>query len=547
MNLGKDGIYTDNGLRLTNFRFNNPLPLFSLENENRLAGVEMQISAPGLTETIVVQVNHPITKQILEAVETARVLVPVNSGALDTYILEQALANTEKKIYLNRFGPIRLCSGEWLFANNELNIECDKYAVALAPSIANIQLIGSPDLARTSIVNMIREIEKHQSTVFPICCYTFLSPFRTEIANLGLATFPILYVHGPQNYGKTTLITEFCLLYDNKETGIVQDRFEGNSTDKGLMQEISGIANRVVLIDDLPRSSDPSITRERLNLIGQIIRFAANNNVRRTASTTTPLQACLAGVAISSEIPLRSASDITRVIQVTVDYPIIGTLHATRADAANAFRAWIKWLLPHFDEEIANLKEKFSNSEGGETARLNASLILLDWVNELFFRFALDLEIVDGEYYESAIKVGHRQFELLLKTQAQEVQRIQSNSPKGNFSWCILKAYNAGEFHTVNSRKKMLDEHDCLIEHGALCIRTKTLLKYFETNTIFDSLSDKKITKTLQEEGAIDCLSKENPQRKRNKEGKSAGKKINGKRYLELNLVKLKKAAVGYK
>ena len=408
MNLGKDGIYTDNGLRLTNFRFNNPLPLFSLENENRLAGVEMQISAPGLTETIVVQVNRPITKQILEAVETARVLVPVNSGALDTYILEPALANTEKKIYLNRFGPIRLCSGEWLFANNELNIECDKYAVALASSIANIQLIGSPDLARTSIVNMIREIEKHQSTVFPICCYTFLSPFRTEIANLGLATFPILYVHGPQNYGKTTLITEFCLLYDNKETGIVQDRFEGNSTDKGLMQEISGIANRVVLIDDLPRSSDPSITRESLNLIGQIIRFAANNNVRRTASTTTPLQACLAGVAISSEIPLRSASDITRVIQVILDYPIIGTLHATRADTANTFRAWIKWLLPHFDDEIANLKERLSNNESGETARLNASLILLDWVNELFFRFALELKILGREYYDSAIEVGHQ-------------------------------------------------------------------------------------------------------------------------------------------
>ena len=97
MNLEENGIYTENGLRLTNFRFNNPIPLFSPENENRLAGVEMQISAPGLTESIVVQVNRPITKQILEAVETARVLVPVNSGALDTYILEQALANTEKK------------------------------------------------------------------------------------------------------------------------------------------------------------------------------------------------------------------------------------------------------------------------------------------------------------------------------------------------------------------------------------------------------------------------------------------------------------------
>jgi len=327
---------------------------------------------------------------------------------------------------------------------------------------------------------------------------------------------------------------------------LIEDRFEGNSTDKGLIQEISRVANRVVLIDDLPRSSDPSITKERLQLISKMIRFAANNNARRTASATNSLQICFAGVAISSEIPLSSASDITRIIQVILDYPIIGTLHATRADVANTFRAWIKWLLPHFDDEIANLKERLSNNESSKTARLNASLILLDWVNELFFRFALELEIIGRDYYDSAIEVGHQQFNLLLKTQEKEVQRIQNDSPKGNFSWYILNAYNAKKFRIVNSRKKMLDEHDCVIECGALCIRTKTLLEYFNAIEVFGSLSEKKITKTLQLEGAIDCLSKEDSPRKRNKEGKSAGKKIAGKRYLELDLIRLKKSAIKY-
>lgn len=60
-------------------------------------------------------------------------------------------------------------------------------------------------------------------------------------------------------------------------------------------------------------------------------------------------------------------------------------------------------------------------------------------------------------------------------------------------------------------------------------------------------MSDKQLTKTLQEEGVIDDLSSEKSWGKRNKEHKSAGKKINGRRYLELNLIKLKKAAVKYR
>ena len=112
--------------------------------------------------------------------------------------------------------------------------------------------------------------------------------------------------------------------------------------------------------------------------------------------------------------------------------------------------------------------------------------------------------------------------------QMKEVQRIQSDSPKGNFSWYILNAYNVKGFHIVNSRNKMLDEHDCIIERGSLCIRTKTLLEYFNAIEVFDSLLEKKITKTLQLEGVIDCLSKEDSPRKRNKEGKSAGKRSVG-------------------
>lgn len=542
----KNGIYDDNGLRLTNFTMSNVIPLFSPGDMYHLLGAEMKVSAPGCVQIIVVSVERPIITQILETVKTARILVSVNSGVLDTFILETALAKTEKKVFFNVHGPVRLGSGKWVFANNELADECDECVAALSPSIANVKLAGSSGFARNSIVAVIREMEKHPGIVLPTYCYTLLSSLRTEIAKVGLATFPVLYVVGPQNYGKTTLATEFCLLYDDKEIGVIEGRFEGNSTAKGLMQEISGVANRVVLIDDLPKSSDLSITKERLKLIGQMIRFAANNNVRRTASTTNPLQACLAGVSISSEIPINAASDITRVIQITVNYPLIGTLHATRADAANTFRAWIKWLLPHFDEEIANLKDKFSNSRGGETARLNASLILLDWVNELFFRFSLDLEIISREYYESALEVGHRQFELLLKAQAQEVRRIQNNFQKGNYSWYILAAYNAGEFQIVSTRKRMIDEHDCIIENGALCIRTKTLLEYFETKAIFGSLSDKKITKALREEGVLDFLAEDNSLKNHNKEGKSAGKKIHGKRYLELSLTRLKNAAKKY-
>lgn len=523
-----DGMYTDNSARLTNFIIDRAIPLFSPEDVKQNTGVEMQVSAPRFEQKIVADVGRPITKQILEAIKTARILVPLNSGMIDTFILEELLSSTEKKILFEDFGPVQLSSGRWVFVNNELSDVSDEYAVALAPAIVNTQLVGFHESTRVSIVNVIKEIEAHKNTVWPTFCYTLMSPLRTSILKIGLATFPVLYVFGHQNYGKTTLITEFCLLYDDKETGYIQGKFEANSTEKGLIQEISRFSNRVVLIDDLPISSDPSISRERLNLIEKMIRFAANNNVRRTASSQIPVQVCRCGIAISSEVRLRSASEISRVIAVNVDSPIIGTFCANRIDAANTFRAWIRWLMPHFDEEIGNLKTKLSDSKGGETARLDASLILLDWVNELLFRFALESEIISKEYYDSAIKIGHQQFALLLKTQAQEIHQMQNNSPKGNLCWYIMKGYNEGEFQIIKSRKKMSDEHDCIVENDALCIRTKTLLRYFKTKEIFGSLSDKQLTKTLQEEGVIDDLSSEKSWGKRNKEHKSAGKRSTG-------------------
>ena len=106
-----DGMYTDNSARLTNFIIDRAIPLFSPEDVKQITGVEMQVSAPRFEQKIVADVGRPITKQILEAIKTARILVPLNSGMIDTFILEELLSSTEKKILFEDFGPVQLSSG----------------------------------------------------------------------------------------------------------------------------------------------------------------------------------------------------------------------------------------------------------------------------------------------------------------------------------------------------------------------------------------------------------------------------------------------------
>ena len=534
-----DGIYNDYGGRVTNFNVTKVCALCLPDRPEEIVAIEAEVSVAGRSRTIILNIEGGFAAQIRKNFPLSRTMGAFDVGAFDSYLIERACARNDKKILIQNIGIMKSPLGEWIFADSHLTTECDGFFVALAPNVESISLAQNADtISSNSITRIIRDMAKHPNTVLPAFCYTLLCSLRTQIEKLELATFPILYVVGCQNFGKTTLVTRYCLIYNDKN-GKVFGKYDAKSSVIGLIKEFSRLSNQVVLVDDLLKSSVSSITKERLKVIADITHFAANDNDRCTARSEST---CKVGIACTAETPLTAASDLSRIIQIEINEAIIGTLEATRADAATTFYLWIKWLLPHFDEAISNLKMKLNEITGSETARFQVSWLLLSWVNELFFRYALEKEIVSEKYYKSAVQRGNKIFEDILRKQVSSVRRLQNNPSRGNFSWYIWDGHQRGIFSIVDKRKKM-SASDCIIENNALCIRTETLLKFFHAQEGFSSLSAKGLTRALRQEGVLDFPLEGESTTRQNRERRSSSKKIAGKRYLELNLTKLKRSA----
>lgn len=535
-----NGLIVD-GNRISNIEICSICPLYTPENLERLAAIEVSVKAAGYAEEIVAAINAPIWRKIVDIIPPGRFWGSENlNSEIDDFLIHAACTAKHKKIFFRDNGMHRLSDGNWVFvAGNELIGKCGDYAATLSPKVAALQLACDSNVdKRAAIIRVVREIEKNMSTIFTAFCYTFLSSFRQQIGALGLSIFPVLYVTGRQGWGKTVLVSRYCLLYDAVADCKKWGQLEGNSTPKGIMHEISESENQVILVDDLAKASDMIVQRERAKVFAEVLRFAANGHDRKTASAARnrAILQCRTGVAFTGELPLTAASDVTRSIQIELEAPMSGGLESDRANAAVTFRSWIQWILPRFDDEINQLRKQLVCVNGGADARLGTTGVLLNWSAELFFRFLYELDIVDSVFYSSAVDKAKSVFDNLLAKQRNAVNRIQDIAPQGNLSWYILKGYREQAFHIVSNRKEIRQDSDCFIENDSLCIRQEALLEYLHRIPAFCGLGEKQLSKKLRDEGALTF----------SKEKRSAGKRIGRRRYLSLNFSLLKSAAQSY-
>jgi len=529
------------GFPIANFDVTHAKPLRDISTCTRLEAIELRIEAPDCTYDLIVDPRQSISAQILSSIPTCRVLSTSNYSSIDAHIIHMATTSKDHGLFCRSFGLNQLYDGTWIFvAGSEILGNCSEHIITVHPAISSIHLAGDRvESEKSAITRLIREIERTPLTVWPTFSYTLLCSMRSQVTALGLTTFPALYVAGQQGYGKTMLVSRYCLLYDITD-GVLSKpcgKLDANSTAKGVIREISEYRDQVILVDDLAKGSTPSVQRERQKLMAEVLRFATNGGTRKTAAMLPDggTYDCQSGVAFTGEIPLTAASDLTRIIEVQLTKPMRDGLATDRIAAAKAFRAWMVWLLPHIDAELLALSRQLASITGNDEARLETSKILLLWSTELFYRFALEADIVSQSYYQSAICEATQVFENLLSAQAKKVSCIQNSVPQGNLCWYILQGYHNGAFHIV-PRKKLNSNEDCVVEKDALCIRTETLLSYLRRKTSLGSLSSKEMTKELCIEGVLESRS----------EMRNAAKRIHGKRYLELPFAALQNGAKHY-
>ena len=537
------GLFID-GKLAANFELANPMPLFLPSDFKKLTAIQVLVTPPiSEPSTVVLDVGQgTLAKQILQQMPECRIMGKKTLNLIDAYIMSDIRSSTPTdwpSLYFREQGLHHLSDGTWIaVCGDRLIGDCGSFSAALHPSLNALHLATDESLSATeAVAQQFQNMARHQTTVLPAFGFTQMSALRSEIMKRGgVSTFPLLSIVGQQNYGKTVLATRQCLLYDHRG-GKAAAKLGAISTEKGLVASTSGFRDQVVLIDDLGIGSHTCVEKKSLQVMSMILRYGANDSERHTAtsSRTAYSQACQVGIAFTGELPFTSASDCSRIIQIKLTEPLRDGSPSDRTVAATAFRYWLEWFLAHADEQFDLLDRRLTEADQVKHARLQNTYILMSWVLESFYRYARDIGCISATLLSTAISKSTQALRDILGQQTAHIEKSGQTNPIGNIAWYILHGYKAGHFHVVSARKKLLNDTDCIIERDCLCIRSKALSTYVNQNTPY-CISDRKLGKQLQELNVCPDY----------KEKRSAGKKINGSRYLEIDLIALKKAAIRF-
>lgn len=535
-----DSLSFEDGRTITNFAVGRPL-VFQRPLDTYASAAQIPVFHLGRKYEVLLDLNsESLVNQITDYIPTCKILRPIAKPYIDTFILELVRCENTCGLYFDAHGLHRLSDGRWVFVCGNEVIGLDENAsFIIAPPVAQSHLIWDCTLEpRTAVAQLFQRMEQDDAVYFPVWGFTLLSSLRSRISKIGLSTLPCLGVIGGQNFGKTTLVQRFCLLYspvNNPER--YWGQIDASSTVKGTISEVAEYRDQVLLVDDMAKCESSTEARIRKELISSILRFSSNDVLRVHLSSCQNhiQQSCTAGVAFTGELHLSNPSDISRLFVVDIDHPMSCGCSMDRTLAATAFYHFMKWLLPQLDVCTAELQDYLDNLNSGDNLRLRKNRILLLWVLSLFTKFALEVGAISEGHHATVIRRIHEILDYMVSKQIQEIQNCGDSQPCGNIPWYIYDGYRKGKFQ-VRTDRKHLEGDCCLVEKGALCIRMETLLTYLITQTPYKTMTEKSLGKELRNLGICEGGA----------EKRTASKKIHGQRYLAINIQSLKQAIQSY-
>lgn len=489
--------------------------------------------------------SEKLSNQIINALPSCKIIGKTNHDVVDFFILEQlkdVKPTGRINLFFQQLGLHNLYDGRWVYVCGDTILglnETDSFAIS--KNVAKAHLVWNPQVPMLhAVTEFCNTIARRPEVLMMVWANTIISSLRSMFTELGIPIQFSLYLQSTQGYGKTTTVRRFGLLYNDKDSHSYRlGDLDSCSTAAATIKLISEFRDQVVLVDDLAKSTDSTVHNKRKSLIAEILRFSANENARSKMISphSSENRYCKAGVAFTGEIPLNSASDITRLVIVRLERKMQGGSEADRTLTATVFYHFLKWLLPRLDDARTGLLRKYEHfiSTNHEQPRLESSLLLFSWAINLFYQFARDIGAITDGYKVSAMQATKNILNEIFQYQVELVKRIETPPPEGNLSWYILKGFQRGSF-TLVKRKKIKSNRDCVFENEALCIRSDTLLQYVLSETPYADLTLKQLNKSLSKEGVLPDL----------QEKRSATKKINGKRYMELKMEVMKQSAMKY-
>ena len=361
--------------------------------------------------------------------------------------------------------------------------------------------------AGADIPAFLDALEQDPAHRIPAFAYTICAHLRSFWHRAGIGTCGVLYLTGPQGYGKTTLAENFCTLYDTDST--IADRYDARSTPSALKHALADARDRTVLFDDVCASADRQAKRQRLNTALDLLRTAANGSpiVKKQGGQVISMT-CSAGLVITGEFLETAPSELTRCIILNIDTPNSGGTPQDRVLAAGALYTYLDWLVHHADDELERCRGLLADVP--PTERMRKNYFQLNFAFDSFLHAVRTAELA-GRIQE----LGQRADAIFMQClNWQEQYLIKLQRQQNPFSRplrdYITYGICAGMLHPVSHL-------------GVPCLLTEDLLQFLRQYA--PQIRDIEMTAFLRAE---DLLWVDNT-------GKST-KKINGHRYLHLKL-----------
>lgn len=420
-------------------------------------------------------------------------------------------------------GIWQYCCGRAEEQSVPLSPEGKSPSCLIAAPVKEYRLATAVRLPESATVeDLLQMLARHPDVYLPIWGFSLFSLMRSFLQTSGLPTACILYIIAKQGFGKTSTAKALCQLFD--QNGRMADVFDAGSSAAAMRDILMDARDRAVLFDDVFIGTDKARQRERRNTASMLLRFAANEiPISRKSGSQEMRINCAASLIVTGEIPMKSASDITRCMIVRIRKRLADAsqtdLHELRHTAATAMQGFLRWFGPQYESRIAQIRtdaEKFLEPfRAAPNERVKQSLFELFWLLCLFFDYAEEIQAISAHARQQFTEASDQALRQVWDNIQTELRRIENRPP--SFTDAIVAGLQS---HNLRA----------FCHNGCVCVRTSDLTEYFRQVYCRSDLNAVKVAFFLRKSN---LLSLDNS-------GKST-KKIKGVRYLCIPLTQLRK------
>lgn len=427
--------------------------------------------------------------------------------------IAEYMVQHQSGVLFDRFGWEILPDGNHVYIAGDRvigKIENIPYLIAL--TISAVTLPDLPDQNDILIIkNYMNTLERAPNVLIPLSAHLLRSLLSSVFALCGYSIHHVLYILSRQGMGKTTAAKNFCLPFcctnAQNDAAFFLRALGSKAAVRDALTESRDVA---VLLDDICTSSDSQTQREAKSLVGYVIRFAADNTpVERKVGNKNISCRCQCGVIITGELPMRTASDITRCAMVQIPEQMIDGKTNDHLTTAAAMLRFLQHCAINYDNIVAEIKESFvkfdPNAVEDSSPRQQRILAELSFSFRLFLRFA--------EQTGALTEVQKARWEMKLQSALEaslqvnnQILRDFNTKNVTNIAELIVSAIKSGglkladdldEFHNYPK------QYDGFKKKGFRCIKLESIA-YHLTNLTGRHWTKSQVGQKLRECGLVE-------------------------------------------